>query len=149
MLRQEDLRLRPAGTPAGQGFPATVETRVFLGARIRYVLRVGEHRLRCLAPPDDVYAPGDAVTIDVAAGKARLIGHIAEARLVVIPNTLELNTLWVSPALEKEVEAHPHLTRETDFAPIPLAADGTLDQERLFPESVRGRRAAGFAYAAQ
>jgi hypothetical protein len=70
----------------------------------------------------------------------------AEARLVVIPNTLELNTLWVSPALEDEVRAHPHLSRETGYGPIPFSEDGTLDQEELFPESVRGRRAVG-AYA--
>jgi len=69
-----------------------------------------------------------------------------EARMVVIPNTLELTTLWVSPALEAEVAAHPHLERETDYLPIPLSPDGTLDQESLFPESVRGRRAVG-AYA--
>jgi hypothetical protein len=72
----------------------------------------------------------------------------AEARMVVIPNTLELGTLWVTPPLEAEVQAHSHLTRETEFLPIPLSIDGTLDQERLFPESVRGRRAAGAAYAA-
>jgi hypothetical protein len=68
------------------------------------------------------------------------------ARLVVIPNTLELKTLWVSPALEDEVRDHPHLTRETEYRPIPFSADGWLDQESLFPESVRGRRAVG-AYA--
>jgi hypothetical protein len=72
----------------------------------------------------------------------------SEARLVVIPNTLELNTLWVSPALEAEVAAHPHLTRETEYLPTPFSTDGTLDQESMFPESVRGRRAAGAAYAA-
>jgi Lactate racemase N-terminal domain len=71
----------------------------------------------------------------------------SEARLVVIPNTLELNTLWVSPALDVEVAAHPHLTRETDYLPAPFSTDGTLDQESMFPESVRGRRAAGAAYA--
>jgi hypothetical protein len=71
----------------------------------------------------------------------------AGARLLVIPNTLELTTLWASPAFEDEVRAHPHLTRETDYRPIPFSADGTLDQESLFPESVRGRRAVG-AYAA-
>ncbi len=71
----------------------------------------------------------------------------SEARMVVIPNSLELNTLWVSPALEAEVRAHPHLTRETDFQEIPFSAEGTLDQESLFPESVRGRRAVG-AYSA-
>jgi hypothetical protein len=71
----------------------------------------------------------------------------SEARVVVIPNTLELNTLWVSAPLEAEVAAHPHLARETDYLPIPINATGSLDQETLFPESVRGRRAAGSAYA--
>jgi hypothetical protein len=66
-----------------------------------------------------------------------------EARMVVIPNTLELNTLWVTKPLEAEVRKHAHLSLETEFVPIPFSADGTLDQETLFPESVRGRRHAG------
>jgi hypothetical protein len=70
-----------------------------------------------------------------------------EARIVVIPNTLEVNTLWVSPALDDEVKAHPHVARETDYEPMPFLEDGSLDQETMFPESVRGRRAVG-AYAA-
>src|SRR4051812_26853673 len=70
----------------------------------------------------------------------------SEARVVVIPNTLELNTLWVSPALDAEVRDHAHLELETDYRPIPFSTEGNLDQESLFPESVRGRRAAG-AYA--
>lgn len=64
----------------------------------------------------------------------------AEARVVVIPNTLELNDLWVSPALEKDVAAHPHLSRQSEYCPIPLSPDGWLDQEKLFPESIRARR---------
>jgi hypothetical protein len=64
----------------------------------------------------------------------------SEARVVVIPNTLELKTLWVSPPLDDEVRAHPHLTRETDYLPMPLGDDGSLDQVRLFPDSIRGRR---------
>jgi hypothetical protein len=64
----------------------------------------------------------------------------AQARMVVIPNTLELKTLWVSHPLEEEVRAHPHLARETDYVPMPLSSDGWLDQVQLFPESVRGRR---------
>jgi hypothetical protein len=64
----------------------------------------------------------------------------SQARMVVIPNTLELETLWVSPPLEDEVRAHPHLKRETDYLPIPLSPDGTLDQVTMFPQSVRGRR---------
>jgi hypothetical protein len=64
----------------------------------------------------------------------------AEARIVVIPNTLEVKTLWVSAPLAEEVSAHPHLARETDYLPMPIDTDGSLDQEGLFPESVRGRR---------
>jgi hypothetical protein len=64
----------------------------------------------------------------------------SEARMVLIPNTLELETLWVTPPLAAEVEAQPGLALETDFRPIPLDDEGTLDQEALFPESVRGRR---------
>ena len=36
----------------------------------------------------------------------------------------------------------PSSAFETDFLPIPFDDDGTLDQESLFPESVRARRAA-------
>jgi hypothetical protein len=64
----------------------------------------------------------------------------AEARVVVIPNTLELKTLWVSSPLEAEVRAHPHLTLESGFLPMPIGQDGTLDQASMFPESVHGRR---------
>jgi hypothetical protein len=64
----------------------------------------------------------------------------SQARMVLVPNTLELTTLWVTLPLASEVEAHPALAFETDFRPIPLDAEGTLGQEALFPESVRGRR---------
>jgi hypothetical protein len=64
----------------------------------------------------------------------------AEARMVLIPNTLEIAQLWVTSPLAGEVEAHPNLAFESDFEPIPILDDGTLDQESLFPESVRARR---------
>jgi hypothetical protein len=63
-----------------------------------------------------------------------------QARVVFIPNTLEVNSLWVSSPLEGEVTAHPHLTRETDYCEVPFLPDGSLDQCRMFPDSVRGRR---------
>ena len=66
-----------------------------------------------------------------------------EARVVVIPNTLELSTMWVSPPLQAEVEANPHLNFETGFDPIPFDRKGFLDQEAMFPASVRGRRQSG------
>ncbi len=65
------------------------------------------------------------------------------ARMVVIPNTLELSTLWVSPALNAEVEAHPHLQFESEYRAIPFDSEDFLDQEEMFPHSVRGRRGAG------
>jgi hypothetical protein len=65
----------------------------------------------------------------------------AKARVVVIPNTLELKTLWVSAPLEPEVRAHPHLAMATDYLPMPFCPDGTLEQEILFPDSIRARRA--------
>ncbi len=67
----------------------------------------------------------------------------SEARLVVIPNTLELTALWVTRPFAGEVEADPSLTFETDFLPWPIDASGMLDQEFLFPESVRARRNTG------
>ena len=69
-----------------------------------------------------------------------------EARVVVIPNTLELKTMWVSPPLEDEVQKHPHLERDTEYQPAPIDDSGTLDQAAMFPESVRGRRAGGSAH---
>ncbi len=63
-----------------------------------------------------------------------------EARMVLIPNTLELTTFWVSPALRSEVDGHPELSFESDFRPIPFNQEGNLEQEELFPESHRARR---------
>ena len=69
----------------------------------------------------------------------------SEARVVLIPNTLELTTLWVSPPLLEEVRADPSLRVESDVMPVPFDEEGWLDQESLFPESVRGRRRRRFA----
>jgi hypothetical protein len=62
------------------------------------------------------------------------------ARMVLIPNTLELTTFWVTPAFANEVTAHPELSAETEFLPIPFDEAGNLRQEHLFPESQRARR---------
>jgi hypothetical protein len=64
----------------------------------------------------------------------------SEARFVVIPNTLELTTLWVTEPLAEEVNSQAGLSFESEFQPMPFDAYGTLDQERLFPESVRALR---------
>ncbi|MHC5544451.1 hypothetical protein ACYOEI_39990, partial [Singulisphaera rosea] len=64
----------------------------------------------------------------------------SEARMVIIPNTLELATLYVTPALAADVEADPNLSFESPFSEIPFDDAGNLEQAQLFPESVRGRR---------
>jgi hypothetical protein len=63
-----------------------------------------------------------------------------QARVVVIPNTLELETLWVTRPLLEDAGRDPSLRVETEAQPWPIGANGNLDQEALFPESVRGRR---------
>jgi hypothetical protein len=63
-----------------------------------------------------------------------------EARVVIIPNTLELGTLWVSPRFDDEVRTQPYLTMESDFRPMPIDDDGSLDLVGLFPDSIPGRR---------
>ena len=69
----------------------------------------------------------------------------AEARMVIIPNTLELTTLWVTKPFAAEVEALPGLSFESGFQPLPFDARGNLVQEELFPDSVRARRSASSA----
>jgi Lactate racemase N-terminal domain len=79
---------------------------------------------------------------DVIAASLQTCWRIEQeqARMVLIPNTLEIASFWVSPAFAADVEAHPELRIETDFLPIPFDEAGNLEQERLFPESQRGRR---------
>jgi hypothetical protein len=61
-------------------------------------------------------------------------------RMAVIPNTLELADLWVSPALLDEAAKNPHLRVQGGPAAVPFDAAGNVIQEQLFPHSVRGRR---------
>jgi hypothetical protein len=60
--------------------------------------------------------------------------------MAVIPNTLELSELWVSPPLADEARTRPHLELTGPPRPLPFDAHGKLAQEELFPHSVRGRR---------
>ncbi len=66
----------------------------------------------------------------------------AALRLAVIANTLELSALWVSPALAAPGVLPAHCQCDSDFRPLAFDARGDLDQERLFADSVRGRRRA-------
>ena len=61
-------------------------------------------------------------------------------KVVVIPNTLEVADLWVSPALLETARRHPDLAVTPAAVPMPFDAAGALNQEQMFPHSVRGRR---------
>ncbi|NNM74022.1 ABC transporter ATP-binding protein [Enterovirga sp. DB1703] len=72
-FRQEDVQLLPAD--AEEGILATVETRLFLGSRIRYVITAGAHRFRCLASPGHSFAAGQAIRVRIPPGRIRVIGR--------------------------------------------------------------------------
>ena len=61
-------------------------------------------------------------------------------RMAVIPNTLEVADLWVSPVLIEEASRNPHLQVTGPLQELPFDAAGNLEQEKMFPHSVRGRR---------
>jgi hypothetical protein len=63
-----------------------------------------------------------------------------QLRLAVIPNTLELSELWVSPRLASCAVGKPGVRLGCEPQPLPFDAAGNVRQERLFPHSVRGRR---------
>ncbi len=63
-----------------------------------------------------------------------------QARMVLIPNTLELEYCAVTTAMVDEVEANPRLSFVSDFRPLPIDQQGRLDQAALFPQSLAGRR---------
>jgi hypothetical protein len=65
----------------------------------------------------------------------------AKLRMAVIPNTLEVAEMWVSPPLAQEARAGAELKLSGDPLPLPFDDAGTLLQSELFPRSVRGRRA--------
>ena len=64
----------------------------------------------------------------------------SKVKFAVIPNTLEVAELWVSAPLAAEAKLNSNLELVGEPIPLPFDANGTLDQEKLFPHSIRGRR---------
>lgn len=67
VLRQEDLSLGE-GTLSLDGL---VEARVFMGTRVRYVVRVGDDTIRVLTVRDQSAKPGDRITIGFSPERVR------------------------------------------------------------------------------
>ncbi len=68
---------------------------------------------------------------------------VTKLRMAVIPNTLEVAEMWVSPPLMEEAGKNPHLQIGGEARPMPFDGAGSMEQEKLFPHSVRGRRCRG------
>lgn len=64
-------------------------------------------------------------------------------RMAVIPNTLEVAELWVTKALADAARGNPDLAVGTEARSMPFDVSGNVEQEKMFPHSVRGRRAVG------
>jgi hypothetical protein len=64
----------------------------------------------------------------------------ARLRMAVIPNTLELAELWGSGPLVEASRVHGFLEVQSGLQPLAFDSVGNLQQERMFPHSVRGRR---------
>jgi hypothetical protein len=61
-------------------------------------------------------------------------------RMAFIPNTLEVAELWATAPLVEEARSRRDLDVTGPLQPIPFNASGNLEQERMFPHSLRGRR---------
>ena len=61
-------------------------------------------------------------------------------KFAIIPNSLEVAELWVSKALADVARSNAHLAVGGEGRPVPFDAAGDLEQERLFPHSVRALR---------
>ncbi|HRY27212.1 MAG: ABC transporter ATP-binding protein [Geminicoccaceae bacterium] len=68
VLRQEDITL---ADPSEPGLEATIEARIFLGTRVRYLVRLGDLRLRVLAPRHLQYPPGTPVRLQIDPANCR------------------------------------------------------------------------------
>lgn len=73
-LRQEDISLVPLTEAGERGHVrAEVRTRVYLGARNRYVIRLGSEQIRVLAPHETVLERGEDVALTVDPDHIRVI----------------------------------------------------------------------------
>jgi putative spermidine/putrescine transport system ATP-binding protein len=71
MVRQEDVQVVSTSEPSS--FLAEIETRIFLGSRVRYVLRVGGHKLRSLTSAERSFGTGEMVGVRIAAEAVRIL----------------------------------------------------------------------------
>lgn len=65
-----------------------------------------------------------------------------EIRMAIIPNSLELESLWVSQALYADIQGRPEVKQVSDLQDIPFDQLGNVIQTNLFPHALCTRRSA-------
>jgi hypothetical protein len=65
-----------------------------------------------------------------------------EIRMAIIPNSLELETVWVSQSLYGDIQSRPEVRKEGDFRELPFDPSGNVNQKELFPHALCSRRSA-------
>ena len=63
-----------------------------------------------------------------------------EIRMAIIPNSLELESIWISHALYTDIQSRPEVKLEGDFREIPFDPLGNIKQTDLFPHALCSRR---------
>ena len=63
-----------------------------------------------------------------------------QLKFLIIPNTLEVPEMWVSAPLAVEARNNPDVEVVGNPIELPVDAAGSLNQEKLFPHSLRARR---------
>lgn len=72
-IRQEDIYLMPSCETAVEGLSGLVQSRIYLGARVRYVIETAAGIVRCLTSPDCPFVPGNRVQLDISPEKILIL----------------------------------------------------------------------------
>jgi len=66
--------------------------------------------------------------------------NVSKLRMALIPNTLEVAELWVSAPLVDEIRGNAHVAVTGEMRTLPIDERGNVNQEMLFPHSIRAGR---------
>ncbi|MEI6325518.1 MAG: lactate racemase domain-containing protein [Gemmataceae bacterium] len=64
-----------------------------------------------------------------------------EIRMAIIPNSLELENIWISPALWEDIKTRPEVKKQGEFVDFGFDPKGNLNQMQLFPHAHCSKRA--------
>jgi hypothetical protein len=84
--------------------------------------------------------PNDRECIEAGMATCWQPNH-SKLRMAIIPNTLEVAELWISPSLVAQARANPDLEILSSGQELPFDKVGNLRQSKLFPHSVQALRA--------